>query len=417
MFKFLSNKQNSGKPIKKKFNGADHYVFPAVIAKTGVMNNVFYSADVLNNTHDLWNGVKVTLRHPQFNGNNTSINSADISGKFSIGEIYNVKFEDDKLKGDIYINEASIEDKQASYLLDWLNEGKNIDVSTGLDKVSLTNQEGEHDGKKYNAILNSFKADHVAILPDEKGACSAADGCGTLFNSDISYSDIISMLYTAMGDVDAHIEDIFDGYFIINDQDVLYKQDYAMLDDKISLGNKQMVVKRTDYIAANKEDGCECHINNGEGGFLPMKDKLIQFLSNAELTSISEEDKKAFNSMSDAVIDALIGKIIKEDDADKIVINSDEKAEFDAYKADKAEKQTALKNEFKELFNATDEVVNDMTIANIEFLVNQEKNKKPEQKKVDFSGKGSLNNQDQGVEVLTNKQQIDNYAKFLKGEK
>jgi hypothetical protein len=398
MFIFLTNKSKKTSIKSIVHNGQDYYVVPAVLAKVGVMNNYLYTKELLNNTQDAWNGVKVTLRHPKFNGHDASINNPVTADEYAIGELFNVVFEDDKLKGDIYLNKAVIEAKKAESLIERISNNEYVDVSTGLDKVTAIKEEGEFNGKKYKSIINSFKADHLAILPNEKGACSVDDGCGLLFNSSLSFGQITAKLYEIFGQINGKdkyvwIDDVYEDYFIASEDGKLFKQKYTLDGEKITLGDKTPIKKEIIYVEmqANKED-CECKkeilTNKQEDSFLNMKKETIDFLANAELTGVSEDEKKAFDSLSVDTLGVLANKI-KPNDADKIFITNAEKKEFDDYKTKKAKEDTDKKEAFKKAFNCDDTVVSGLTIEAIDHLMNQ---KQPEggnaTAPVDYSGKG-----------------------------
>ena len=41
---------------------------------------------------------------------------------------------------------------------------------------------GNYMGKSYTYIAKNYRPDHLAVLPDNSGACSISDGCGVLVN-------------------------------------------------------------------------------------------------------------------------------------------------------------------------------------------------------------------------------------------
>jgi hypothetical protein len=52
------------------------------------------------------------------------------------------------------------------------------EVSTGYDIRMAESESGRHNGKAYDAVQRGIGLDHLALLPDEQGDCSAEDGCG-----------------------------------------------------------------------------------------------------------------------------------------------------------------------------------------------------------------------------------------------
>ncbi|MFR9705051.1 DUF2213 domain-containing protein, partial [Aeromonas sanarellii] len=49
--------------------------------------------------------------------------------------------------------------------------------STGYDSTPIA-ETGTYNGEPYQARQTITSTDHVALLPDEPGNCSIADGCG-----------------------------------------------------------------------------------------------------------------------------------------------------------------------------------------------------------------------------------------------
>lgn len=400
---FLTNKSKATKIKSIVHNGQDYFIVPAVLAKVGVMNNVLYTKELLSNTKDAWNGVKVTLRHPQFDGHDASINTPATADAFAIGELYNVTFDDDKLKGDIYLNKSVVEAKGAVDLIERLKNNEYIDVSTGLVNVTIKNEDGEFDGKKYKAIINTFKADHLAILPDEKGACSVKDGCGTLFNSELSFGQITEKIYSAMGKKDGWLAEVYEDYFIWTDNGKLSKIKYSIDGELLTIGSTIPVKKEILYvdIQTNKDDKhCECKkilTNTEKDVDWVMKKQTIEFLVNAELSGITDDEKKAIDNLSVETLASLSNKIKPE--TDKEFITNAEKKEFEDFKKKKTEKEAEKKAEFKKVFNCDDAMLNGLSIETIEHLINQKKAETPTDATPDYSGKGGG--------VVTNSQKIN----------
>jgi hypothetical protein len=77
-------------------------------------------------------------------------------------------------------------------VLDSLTTGKNIELSTELfTKNEPAEQGATFNGKPYDFVARNYKPDHLAILPDQKGACSLDDGCGVLTNDDPDEEDTL----------------------------------------------------------------------------------------------------------------------------------------------------------------------------------------------------------------------------------
>ena len=100
----------SEKAKTKQFEGQDHLVVPVVAAKEIVMNNLLYPERELKLNIKSWNGVPVTVNHPNKDGENISVNSPVMLEKFSVGKFFNVKY-DRGIKGEIWVNIKQAEEK------------------------------------------------------------------------------------------------------------------------------------------------------------------------------------------------------------------------------------------------------------------------------------------------------------------
>lgn len=170
----------------RKHQGEKHLVVPVVMMVEGVHNGshgpLYHPAEELGKFPESWNGIPVIVRHPQKDGVYVSANSPDIVDDQVIGRVYNTKFEDGKLKAEVWINEhkASLVYPE---ILSYLRKGQPIDVSVGV----FTDDEyisGEWNGEKYVGIAKNHRPDHLALLPNERGACSWTDGCGIRLNKE-----------------------------------------------------------------------------------------------------------------------------------------------------------------------------------------------------------------------------------------
>ncbi|HUM44238.1 MAG TPA: DUF2213 domain-containing protein, partial [Fervidobacterium sp.] len=168
----------------RKHEGEKHLVVPVVMMVEGVHNGshgpLFHPATELGKFPEVWNGIPVIVSHPQKNGVYVSANSPDIVDEQVIGRVYNTRMEDGKLKAEVWINENKAI-KVHPEILGYLHEGKPINVSVGVfTEDELT--PGEWNGEKYIGIAKNHRPDHLALLPNEKGACSLEDGCGLGIN-------------------------------------------------------------------------------------------------------------------------------------------------------------------------------------------------------------------------------------------
>ena len=160
-------------------NGVDHVVVPVVMIVDGVLNGALVTHEEYGRNVQAWNDKPVTVPHPTDGaGGFISAGSPDVIARMSIGRVYNAKVDGDKLVAELWLDTAQAERVGRSELLAALESGALSEVSTGYFSYREDAQ-GEHNGKPYLYVDRDIMPDHLAILPNEVGACSVTDGCGT----------------------------------------------------------------------------------------------------------------------------------------------------------------------------------------------------------------------------------------------
>lgn len=156
-------------------------VIPVVMARAGVvMNGALTELEELS-PHG-WNGRPVTVGHPvEENGEFHTANAPDKLKDWCVGQIFNATVEDDALKAEAWVDIEKARQVRPGLLVS-LKKGGKMDVSTGFFCVD-EEAKGESNGKAYDVISRNWVPDHLALLPDEEGACNWEDGCGVRSNS------------------------------------------------------------------------------------------------------------------------------------------------------------------------------------------------------------------------------------------
>jgi len=164
------------KEITRK--GKRYLVAPTVALRAGVLNGELVPADEVAKYANAWNGRPVPLGHPKQDGQPISANSMDLWDE-TPAMFWSATVDGDALKGEIWVDiqRASDMGGQAAQLVQRLRNNESIDVSTGYFR-DFTESPGVYDGKAYTGIARNLRPDHIAILLNETGACSWADGCG-----------------------------------------------------------------------------------------------------------------------------------------------------------------------------------------------------------------------------------------------
>ena len=166
---------------RAKLHGRDHLVAPTVLIVPGVLNGsqgaILYPAKDVAESLDAWNGMPVVVYHPHTRGSARSPETVDSQ---KIGEVYNARIRDGKLMADVWIDVARAQQIDPR-VLNALESGRSMEVSTGLVlDASVAPNGASWNGRSYALIASNLRPDHLAVLPDQTGACSIKDGCGLL---------------------------------------------------------------------------------------------------------------------------------------------------------------------------------------------------------------------------------------------
>ena len=162
--------------VRRDTMGSKQYlVVPMVLMTPGAWNGIMYTAEELATFPDAWNGRVVTVGHPEINEEFVSANRTDIQPVYEIGHIYNAYY-NEGLKAEAWIDEDRL--RQVSPRLHGLlDSSKPVDVSIGVFCEEFVAR-GEFNGNLYFSKAQHLRPDHLAFLPDGKGACSWDDGAG-----------------------------------------------------------------------------------------------------------------------------------------------------------------------------------------------------------------------------------------------
>ena len=327
--------------------GKPYLVAPMVMMTEGVHNGsngpLYYPSDELGKLPVVWNHKPIVVYHPT----KGSACSPDVLNARGVGVIMNAVFEDSKLKAEAWLEESRLKTVDER-ILNSLNEGKMMEVSTGLftDNEEV---EGDWNGEKYTAIARNHKPDHLAILPDMKGACSVEDGAGLLrlnaengnivlsvddeevkkyitdnkeiitqrisvfVNNVMGHEQTRRLLQGALSSKDktgmmngGWIEEVYDNFFIYENKGKFYKQKYSKDKDVVKLeGVAEEVVRHIVFKDIKGKDVVSNNKKNRKD-FAMNKDKMVeQLISNAG-TKWQESDKEYLTSLNEEVLEKMM---------------------------------------------------------------------------------------------------------------
>ena len=163
-------------------DGKKHLVVPVVMMTEGVHvgshGAIYHPANELSKFASAWNGIPITIGHPLTRTG--SANDPEILESSVVGRVFNVAFKDGALRGEAWIDEEKILKVNRDVLMA-IKQLKPLEVSVGVwaDEEPI---HGIWGTESYEAIAKNYRPDHLAILFDEKGACSWEDGCGIRLN-------------------------------------------------------------------------------------------------------------------------------------------------------------------------------------------------------------------------------------------
>lgn len=164
--------------------GRKHIIVPVVMMVEGVHNGshgpLYHSAQELGRFPESWNGIPVTIDHPEVNGSNVSANQPEIIDSRTVGRVYNTHMDGGRLRAEAWIDEAKI-GQLSPQALAHIRDGKPLEVSVGVFSDEEP-AEGTWNNEDYVAIARNHRPDHLALLPGGVGACSWNDGCGVRAN-------------------------------------------------------------------------------------------------------------------------------------------------------------------------------------------------------------------------------------------
>ncbi len=167
----------------ESLEGRDYWVVPLVMMVEGVHSGsqgaILYTAEELGITQQAWNGSPVVILHPDDNGHAISANDPDLV-KDIVGRIFNTVMDGLKLRAEAWLDIEHLQEVSPE-TAQQIQEQNALDVSIGvfMEEEII---EGEFNNQEYTAIAHHMQADHLALLPNEVGACSFDDGCGVRTN-------------------------------------------------------------------------------------------------------------------------------------------------------------------------------------------------------------------------------------------
>ncbi len=321
-----------GKPRRVDRSGRSYWVADAVLIVPGVLPGsqgpLYYPPEEVELSTDAWNGMPVVVNHPVHNDNPVSARHPAVLDRWGIGEVYGAKFTD-RLTAQAWIEEERCLRVEPS-VIHALEKNETVELSTGLSLKKKAAPEGSvHNAVAYQFTTYGYRPDHLAILPDGRGACAVDDGCGLNVRNKVSHDQLRNRLSELLHkqykssldpyDSSVYVVDVYDKEVIFTHDDKLWRVKYNLdlRDDQVSLsdGGAEEVRRTISYKPVNTADPT----NNQE---IPMdpkeKSKIVTFLTtNCACWKIKGSDK-VLNDLPDEQLQSLYRKAQDDQHRDEI---------------------------------------------------------------------------------------------------
>lgn len=181
----LITKVNSASIKKEVIDGEDHYRIPsATLPDNHVLNSGLYLAEEIDASYKSLEGTAAPLGHPKIGGQFVPATNGQAINKHWVGAWNErVRREGGRVLLDKVVNiRVANQTDKGRELIQAIEKQAPIHTSTGL-MLEMEVANGESNGKPYTWIARNMRFDHDAILLDEPGAATPAEGVGMFVNA------------------------------------------------------------------------------------------------------------------------------------------------------------------------------------------------------------------------------------------
>lgn len=353
----------------REHQGKDYLIVPVVMMVEGVHNGshgpLLHTIEELGRFPESWNGIPVTIDHPEMEGHHVSANIPEVIDSRMVGRVYNTRVNGTKLSAQAWLEVERL--RQISpVVLAQVENGEQIEVSLGMFTEELSS-EGDYNGEQYEAIARNHRPDHLALLPGGTGACSIADGCGIRANNkkggktqveleemlkalkdfnkegysvnnfitdqDQGYRELVDAVRQKLDSMDSEssihfLQEVYDEAVIYEVRmrvggARLFKQGYTFNGGVVELqGSPTEVRRKVEYIAMAEGSGgkrTRMNVNkevqkmadNAEKCTPCVKKKVDELIANSQ-GKYTENDREMLETLNEAILDKMAKPIEKE---------------------------------------------------------------------------------------------------------
>jgi hypothetical protein len=274
--------------------GREYIVAPMVMITEGVHNgsngSLYYPRSELAKTPEVWNHKPVVVYHPTMNGLGISACDPVVITNRKVGVIMNTHFDfkTGKLRAEAWLEKERIEEIDPR-IAETLNSGQVMELSTGL----FTDNEiidGEWNGETYTHVARNYRPDHLALLPDKKGACSIEDGAGLLQLNQEQKKSLEDQLQESFGS-EIQIENVVTSQISFNREGDLYQVDCFFNEGEFIIDSKTC-----KEVTAN--DSTDSRTNLGVDS-MSQVDELVDAIIDNDATIFNADDRETLLGLSE----------------------------------------------------------------------------------------------------------------------
>ena len=274
--------------------GREYIVAPMVMITEGVHNgsngSLYYPRSELAKTPEVWNHKPVVVYHPTMNGLGISACDPVVITNRKVGVIMNTHFDfkTGKLRAEAWLEKERIEEIDPR-IAETLNSGQVMELSTGL----FTDNEiidGEWNGETYTHVARNYRPDHLALLPDKKGACSIEDGAGLLQLNQEQKKSLEGQLQESFGS-EIQIENVVTSQISFNREGDLYQVDCFFNEGEFIIDSKTC-----KEVTAN--DSTDSRTNLGVDSMSHV-DELVDAIIDNDATIFNADDRETLLGLSE----------------------------------------------------------------------------------------------------------------------
>jgi len=209
---------NSVSPTQVRETDSAYIIRDVPIVKSMNLSGGYVPEWSIQETANDWDQTVPTLNHPR-NSNGEPI-AANRKPELHLGDVQGSYFDGEFVRANLRVEKSDLDELggEAEDIKEALENGEKLSISSQYRSQNLP--PGEYDGEYRKNVERIVEPDSVAILPNQRGKCSVADGCGinpqmvanaevsltVQANADISQGDVVEW-QSSGGDATGVVED------------------------------------------------------------------------------------------------------------------------------------------------------------------------------------------------------------------